>query len=320
MRKHIVLSASLSLIAGSLAAQYAGEGPGVVNALAAFPSLGATALACAQVQQVGLVPHASLGAGVYYCVATIIPTGGGSSKLQSGTFNAQTGVYTKNTDVDTTTIAGDFAGNVSDDLLTLVTDSSTGPKYQTRLTPSGAWGVRAAITGVPATYNDSNICRVGTQLKYIFINGVAIQFGDFNTTTGVVSNIVTLTTPPAGTTQCHSPAPVFDAAGKCYGITFSSINGAGSSVFLTCALDNTARKDKIMNGTADWIANGSVSGGTVTYAADMAANGTYDDPRQIGLVFTNDTTVPSAGRTVNLRLWAPIKKASDQINSALSTF
>src|SRR5688572_16831447 len=97
---------SITLVASAAFAQYNGEPPTIVIPAAGNPQLGATAMGVAQVQQVLMVPHASLGSGVYYTAATVLRTGQTQSDLQTGIYNKNTGVYTKNTDIDARNTTG----------------------------------------------------------------------------------------------------------------------------------------------------------------------------------------------------------------------
>ncbi|MCC6672275.1 MAG: hypothetical protein IT458_14530 [Planctomycetes bacterium] len=294
---------TLPLLGGLLAAQYTGEPPVVMQAAAANPQLGATALGVAQVQQILLVPHIGLGANWYYAAATVVRSGATSSFLQTGTFNSVTGAYTKNTDIDALTVAGDFALSISDDLQVAVWDAATGVKWAKRTGAAGPFGPAANVTGITGTYLDPNFGRINGKLVLFFITAgnTSISVGDFDANTGAVSNIRVV----AAGSVVHSPTPMNDKTGETRCLVYN--NGVSPrQARIATSIDNSG-PDYLFYTNAAWLANGDCNGGTITLAT---APSTYADPTRIGILAMNSVSVPAAGGPVTLAAFGPEKAAA----------
>jgi hypothetical protein len=306
MRTHFLSVLTAGLFSTGLAAQYLGEGPGVVIPPKDNPKLGATGLGVAEVLQILLTSHPSLAPNTYYLSATVTKTGAGDFDIITGTYNAATGVFTKNTDVDGLMTANDeFAGAISGDLKIVAFDSSgsTPPRYATRAGTTGAFGGGGSITGTPSGYIDCNFGQIGGTPVLLFVSGLDLNCGDFNPTTGAVTNIRKIVTNPIGAGS-HSPSPINDATGETRSFIFSAqVPGRQSNSFFASALDDSTPKFQFHD-TPTWLANPDANGGTVTYA-EYASGTLYKDPVETGLVALNSSSIPSSGGTINLTIFAP---------------
>jgi hypothetical protein len=295
------------LLASAAFAQYAGEGPTKVVAPANNPRLGATALGVAQVQQILLVPHASLGSNVYYCAATVIRTGQSQSDLQTGTFDANTGTYTRNTDIDARNTAGsEFALGISDDLRVAVWDDPAGVRYATRAGTTGAFGATQVVNGITGAYVDPNFGRINGQLVIFWASSATtISAGNFDPATGNVTSVRVVARRTGTTGFPHSPTPMNDASGATRGLVFCETSGLW--VTMTPGVDgNTPNYQFLQNGT-NWLANGDANGGTITVA--QAPSATYGDPLQTGVAALTGCTIPATGGTINLTMYMPSKSS-----------
>ncbi len=301
------------LFGASLTAQYLGEGPAVVTAAKDQPALGATALGVQDVQQILLVPHTSLPPNTYYVMATVHKIGAPAADYDiiSGTYNATTQVFTKNTDVDALiTTAGEFAGTVSSDLLVAAwdTSSSTAPMWATRAAPSGPFTGKGSISGVPAGYIDCMFGQIGGKLVLFYFQNPDLYVGDFDRNTGIVSNTRKVVTNPTAYQYTHSPSPMNDLSGETRALIFSAqVSGFRSNAWFTSALDDSAPKFEFHR-TTTWLANPDANGGTTVWA-DHSTGTYYKDPVEVGILALSSATLPAAtGGTLNMTVFAPTKQ------------
>lgn len=136
-------------------------------------------------------------------------------------------------------------------------------------------------------------------------SATTISAGDFNATTGTVTNVrvVVRRTGTAGT--AHSPSPMNDRNGVTRALTFCQ--SSLLDVQMTSGLnDNTPNFRILKRGTA-WLANGDCNGGTVTVAEAPGAS--YTDPVEVGVLAMSSATLPTSGGSVNLTLFAPSRNA-----------
>jgi hypothetical protein len=308
MRRPIFPVLTLGLFTSGLAAQYVGEGPGIVVPAQDVPKLGASGLGVADVAQILLTPHSSLPLNTYYLTATVTKTGATDHDIITGTYDVVTEVFTKTTDVDALMTTGnEFAGTVSNDLKVIAFDSGSAsqPRYATRAGTTGAFLNPGSITGVPAGYIDCNFGQIGGQLVLFFVSGLDLHAGDFNPTTGQVTNTRKVVTNPIGAGS-HSPSPINDAVGETRSLIFAAqVPGRQSNAFFTSSLDDTTPKFQFHD-TPTWLANPDANGGTLVYA-EYASGTLYKDPVRIGVVALNSHTIPTSGGTVNLTIFAPTK-------------
>jgi hypothetical protein len=305
----------LLLLAPRLLAQYPGEGPTVVSPYAPHAPLGAAALAVpgvTNVYQVNLRPHASLPAGTYYACLTVNRTTASTYALLTGTYDANTGLFTKNTDIDgiNPSFTLTFGLSVSNDLLTAVFDNgSSAVRWATRPNTTSPFTLQpAAATGLPAApngYYDPNFGLVNGVPVLFFTTQSAIQFGDW--VAGAVSNIKTVTTIPG--TAVHSPMPMFDKTGTTRAVTYvqTTSGTAPYKLMYASSLLQDAGAPPYAYFTdpasSSWLENGDASGGTVTIISGQ--NG-YTTPYRIGILAASSSSYPAAvATTVNLTTFAP---------------
>jgi hypothetical protein len=306
MQRPILSALTAGLISTGLAAQYIGEGPGVVIPAKDNPKLGATGLGVASVMQLLLVPHATLPPDTYYLSATVIKTGATDYDLITGTYNAATGVFTKNTDVDgLMTTGNEFACGISGDLKIVAFDSGSAspPRYATRTGTTGAFGGGGSVTGTPSGYIDCNFGQINGTPVLLYINGLDLYAGDFNPATGAVTNQRKTVTNPIGAGS-HSPSPVNDATGETRSFIFSAqVPGRRSNAYFQSSLDDSTPTFQFHD-TTTWLANPDANGGTMTYA-DHQSGTNYKDPVEVAVVALNSSSIPSSGGTINLTIFAP---------------
>lgn len=306
MRTTFLSALSFSVLTCGLSAQvYTGEGAGIVIPAATNPKLGATGLGngVTEVQQILLVPHASLGVNVYYACFTCRRTGGaGGLDYMTGTYDGNTDVFTKNNDCDHLNTAGDeFAATVTRDLLVFAGDTTTVPKYATRTSTTAPFGAMSNIVGAPAGYIDSQFGFIGGTDVFFYINGIDLWVADFNRTTGALSNNRKCVTNPTGA-GCHSPSPMNDSTGEARALIFSARPPARQSTpHFQSSLHDRTPSFQIMDATT-WWANPDANGGTIHYAE---ANATYTDPQKLGVVATNSSRIPGTGGNLNITVFGP---------------
>lgn len=304
---------SVFLLATTAVAQsYVGEGPGVVVAQAPSTRITNAVLGngVTEIAQILLVPHPSLGSNVYYGCFTVRRTGGtGGWDGMTGIFDNNTGTFTKNNDVDGLNSTGDeFAATVTPDLLTFAMDTPTGAIYATRAATTGAFTAPAPITGAGGGYIDPQFAQVNGQSVLLFVSGTNLGIGDFNRTSGTVTNVRVLVTNPLGS-GCHSPSPMSDLTGESRALIFSAqIPGFSSNAWFTSSLDDSTPKFEVASSTT-WLANPDANGGTLTYAEAVGA--TYaGPPLEVGVVALSSGVIPAAGGNLNLTLFAPQRTAA----------
>lgn len=307
MRKSLSVL-SFAVLSATVAAQYNGEGPGMVIAPAFYPALGPSSLANG-VSGTAQVLLRSLGGTNNYCCLSVYKTGVSGAKLMTGTWDRATGVFTKNNDIDANNAAtGDmFQLSVSNNLLVAVYDTPSGCAYAKRLAPVGAFGTGAPVSGVPSGYIDPQLATIGGKLKLSYNNGQDIYIGDFDVNTGAVTGTTKLISNLVGNSGSHSSTPIEDATGEARAYIFSFwVGGGDSDSAFTAGVDDTDEKWKTYD-TTSWLNNPAANGGTFIYAEAVSA---YADPKKFDMIATASASVPSAGGKVNLCSFAPLQSAT----------
>ena len=258
-----------------------------------------------EVEQVLLVPHSSLGSGVYYCAATVTRIGQAQYDLQSGIYNRNTGTYTKNTDIDANnTVGSEFALGISDDLLTAVWDDPAGVRFATRASTAVPFGATQVVNGVTGVYVDPNFGRINGQLVVLWVSGATtISASDFNPATGNATNTRVVATRTGASGSIHSPTPMNDATGATRGLVVCESLGTWTT--MTSSNDGTTPNFQFLQRGTNWLANGDCNGGTVTVAEAVGA--TYGSPVEIGICALTGSTIPSTGGNANLTMYMPTK-------------
>lgn len=306
MRSLLLTALATSVLSAGIVAQYSGEGPGIVVPQGPSTQITAAVLGngVTEVSQILLVASPMLGVNIYYGCFTVRRTGGtGGWDAMTGIYDGTTNTFTKNNDVDALNSTGDeFAATVSPDLRTFAMDTPTGPIYATRAGITGPFGAAAPISGTGAGYVDPNFGQINGQLVLFFIQGVSLSAGDFNPATGALTNIRTVVTNPQGAGS-HSPSPMSDFIGETRALIFSAqIPGFSSNAWFASSLDDTNPKFEVLS-SSTWLANPDANAGTITYAE--ATGATYGTPLTAGILAMNSATIPSAGGTLNLTVFAP---------------
>lgn len=132
----------LVTLAVPIAAQYRGEGPGVLGGLVAS-SVQAN-LPFPAIHGIDLTPHASLGSGrAYVALELPVPLG-----VASGVYDFTSDTFVANQDVATLAAAGARSLSISPDLLVAVSETATGPMLASRSSPTVPFGPAVRIQGV----------------------------------------------------------------------------------------------------------------------------------------------------------------------------
>ena len=306
-----------------LAAQYRGEGPGLVTTPAPEPLFGPTALGngVTAVKQLQLTPHASLGAGVYYLACTVVRSGGaGGDDVMTGIYNTNNNTFTKNNDVDHLNTSGsEFQCSVSDDLLAVTLDTPTSHPvgagraiFATRTSTTMPFGAAQRVNLIPTAYVDPQFTRVNGRLMFMWAqigfscsNNTAIAIGEFDLQTGNVNNQrVLVSNPGPRSTGSHSPSGMFDANGEMRAVIFSCcVTGRQSNAFFCSSIDDVAPAFELEDGTS-WTNNPDANGGSLLYAESPP----YTNPLSIQVVAMNSAIIPSTGGNLNITLFAPTRR------------
>ena len=294
-------------------AQYSGEGPGVVAAMAPAIEFDPVTLGngITTIKSLLLVPHPARPRGVYYLCATAVISGGaGGNDAVAGVYDANTGTFTKNNDVDHLNSSGsEFQPSVSPDLLTFVMDTPSGAIWASRTSIAQPFGSAARVAGVPGGYIDPNLAMVEGKLSLLFVtlgfgsaNGSDLSVGDFNAATGQVTNarrVVAIATAAPRATGLHSPSPINDAQGQMRAIVFAStVSGRNSNAFFNTGIEAATPSFEIMD-TPTWLNNPDANGGRVVFAEGSTT------PQGISLLALSSASVPSSGGTLTFSAWMP---------------
>ena len=315
-------------LSATLAAQYPGEPPVLVNPPAQTPLFGGPALGVNEVAQIGLMPLRDASGNVipnqWYLTATVKTASPTFYQLWSGTYvpGRTPNEIVANSDVASlnNTTVDMFACNVSDDLLAVVCDTGggTAPVIATRATPVGPFSNPQSIAApVPAGYRDSNLFdKVGPNLyEYGYVVGRVLFKVVVNATTGatvgspitvVDANLVT----PAQDVHSHWGMRQWTGIpsewGTCRALIHSKNDSSADSYFRSSLSDNTALPIPLFRiyDDASWKANPASIGGSTYWAYAPAA---YGNPLQEDIVAMASATVPATGGALTRVGFAPPK-------------
>ena len=289
----------------SLPAQYTGEAATIITPAASYAPLGPAALGVTGVYSLRLVPHASLPAGTYYCCARVSKPATSGFKLQTGTFNVQTGVYVKNADIDTVNVGVNGSFSVSSDLLTAVFNSYPTPRYATRPNLTSQFTLQPA--GIPLAVDEINFGRVNGQdvLFYVVNLGGTIVYQTFSNGALIGPQVTVHTF--LGNEVFFSVMPVNDSTGETRGVAFAEFDNGPRLVRYTSLLPrDTTFPPKTLYSTGASIQFGDCTGGLITLPQ---FNG--QAPIQLGVALTSSSNYPALAATnVKLASFAPPQSAS----------
>jgi hypothetical protein len=310
-----VMALAVAFNPGSACAQPPSQGPIVIKSQVAVPSLDARALgfgANGIVETVSLIKE-PLFSDTYYGVGTGRDTFNAPRRAQAFWHNPTTLTTTLVTDVDGITKDGDLAASCDPSLkvLTMWT-AMAGVQYSTRNSPTGPWGPLAPVTGISPLSFTAVPALVEGKLHLMWDderNNLSI--GEFNSTTGAVTNARTLVTNPSNLPSffCHSPTPQNDDQGWMQGLAFT-VRQRGlfnsSAICTTHRLDDKGPKHKVLEDTALYHPGGFIGGSLISSRLRLAASPT-DATVRLDLGNTSCAGIPAAGGRASLFIWGPHK-------------
>lgn len=258
MRQPLITALSVCALGAFAVAQgYRGEGPFIVKTDLNPAGLDAASFkdvkgaAASQVQQIHTVLTNK--PGVYYATATVVI--GGETRPWSGYLDmtGSTPKLTPTDDVDAMnqTGRGEFQASTDKWVADATAEggghpnfyvqdsgSSTAPvwgKWDAKKGVKGQFVEQGAIKGAPSGYVDAQLLYIDGKLLFGFVNPTSlnIEVGDFNTTTGAVTNVRVLirhNTLIHGA-GIHSHTGVTDQNEDTHAVSFSDRNGSANSVW-----------------------------------------------------------------------------------------
>ncbi|MEZ5963665.1 MAG: hypothetical protein R3F56_07445 [Planctomycetota bacterium] len=282
-----------------------------------YPPLGPSAVSSAgcvvsQVGQIELRPIAGQPPNVFHCTLSVKVNGGTTWDLVTGTFDCDAPSFTKNNDVAhlNTTVADEFAGSVSRDLLVFVYDAGGSTMFCTRASTGVAFGAPQVVTGVPGGSIDPKLGYDGAQEKLAYRDPVTgdIVWADFNRVTGATTGAFVLVQATSVVEGFHSPEPMRDPTGTARAFLLGKLDPANlSDAWYASGKFNLPPVvahplHETGPSPATYLRNGTALGGTAFVPEGPA----YGDPLRIDFEATN-CDVADDGSTVVLCNFFPYK-------------